>query len=41
MSLECDTGAMILFARLVVGDDWLYYQHDAWHTGDSSAFVIS
>jgi hypothetical protein len=29
----------ILFARSVVADDWPYYQHDAWHTGDSSAFV--
>jgi len=32
---------MILFARLVVADDWPYNQHDAWHTGDSSAVVIS
>ena len=29
----------ILFARSVVADDWPYYQHDAWHTGDSSALV--
>jgi hypothetical protein len=29
----------ILFARSVVADDWPYYQHDASHTGDSSAFV--
>ncbi len=29
----------ILFAQSVVADDWPYYQHDAWHTGDSSAFV--
>src|SRR6266404_7839621 len=28
-----------LFARSVVADDWPYYQHDAWHTGDSTAFV--
>jgi hypothetical protein len=31
--------AAILFARSVVADDWPYYQHDARHTGDSSAFV--
>jgi outer membrane protein assembly factor BamB len=31
--------AAILLARSVVADDWPYYQHDAWHTGDSSAFV--
>jgi hypothetical protein len=31
---------MILLARSVVADDWPYYQHDAWHTGDSSALVI-
>ena len=30
---------VILFARSVVADDWPYYQHDAWHTGDSSALV--
>jgi hypothetical protein len=29
----------ILFAKSVVADDWPYYQHDIWHTGDSSAFV--
>jgi hypothetical protein len=29
----------ILLARSVVADDWPYYQHDAWHTGDSSAVV--
>jgi PQQ-like domain len=29
----------ILFVRSVVADDWPYYQHDAWHTGDSSAVV--
>ena len=29
----------ILFARSVVADDWPYYQHDAWHTGDSSALI--
>jgi hypothetical protein len=29
----------ILFARSVVADDWPYYQHDAWHTGNSSALV--
>jgi hypothetical protein len=29
----------ILFARSVVADDWPYYQHDAWHTGDSNALV--
>ena len=32
--------AVTLFARSVVADDWPYYQHDAWHTGDSSALVI-
>jgi hypothetical protein len=31
--------AAILFARAVAADDWPYYQHDAWHTGASSAFV--
>src|SRR5437879_6528887 len=31
--------AAILFARSVVADDWPYYQHDVWHTGDSSGFV--
>jgi hypothetical protein len=31
--------AAILFSRLVVADDWPYYQHDASHTGDSSAVV--
>jgi hypothetical protein len=29
----------ILLARSVVADDWPYYQHDAWHTGNSGAFV--
>jgi len=29
----------ILLARSVVADDWPYYQHDAWHTGNSSALV--
>ncbi len=29
----------VLFARSVVADDWPYYQHDAWHTGNSSAVV--
>ena len=29
----------ILFVRSVIADDWPYYQHDAWHTGDSSAIV--
>jgi hypothetical protein len=29
----------ILFARPVAADDWPYYQHDPWHTGDSSALV--
>jgi PQQ-like domain len=29
----------ILFARSVAADDWPYYQHDTWHTGDSSALV--
>jgi hypothetical protein len=29
----------ILFARSVAADDWPYYQHDASHTGDSSALV--
>jgi hypothetical protein len=29
----------ILLARSVVGDDWPYYQHDAWHTGNSNASV--
>ena len=32
--------AAILFARSVAADDWPYYQHDPWHTGDSSAVVI-
>ena len=31
-------GAM-LFAGQLVADDWPYYQHDAWHTGNSSALV--
>src|SRR6476660_555944 len=31
--------AAILFTRLVAADDWPYYQHDASHTGDSSAVV--
>lgn len=29
----------ILLARSVVADDWPYYQHDAWHTGNSNASV--
>ena len=29
----------ILLARSLVADDWPYYQHDAWHTGNSGAFV--
>ena len=29
----------MLFVRSVIADDWPYYQHDAWHTGDSSAIV--
>ena len=29
----------ILFTRSVAADDWPYYQHDALHTGDSSALV--
>src|SRR5439155_25736788 len=32
--------AAILFARSVAADDWPHYQHDTWHTGDSSAVVI-
>ena len=31
--------AAILFTRSVVADDWPYYQHDASHTGYSSAIV--
>ena len=32
--------AVLLFSiESVVADDWPYYQHDAWHTGDSSALV--
>jgi len=31
--------AAILFARSVAADDWSYYRHDAWHTGNSSALV--
>src|SRR5882757_2239639 len=31
--------AAILFARSAAADDWPCYQHDAWHTGDSSALV--
>src|SRR6266481_3125973 len=31
--------AVTLFARSVVADDWPYYQHDASHTGNSSALV--
>ena len=31
--------AVTLFARLVAADDWPYYQHDAAHTGNSSALV--
>jgi hypothetical protein len=31
--------AAILLARSVAADDWPYYQHDASHTGDSSALV--
>jgi hypothetical protein len=34
-----DKAAAILFARSVVADDWPYYQHDIWHTGNSSAVV--
>jgi hypothetical protein len=30
---------IILFVRSVVADDWPYYQHDARHTGGSSATV--
>ena len=30
---------VVPFARSVVADDWPYYQHDVWHTGDSSALV--
>jgi len=33
------TAAAILLVRSVVADDWPYYQHDAWHTGDSNALV--
>src|SRR2546429_7563295 len=29
----------ILLAGSVAADDWPYYQHDAWHTGNSSAVV--
>jgi outer membrane protein assembly factor BamB len=29
----------ILFAGSAVADDWPYYQHDAWHTGNSSAII--
>src|SRR6476661_41666 len=32
--------AVLLFCiESVAADDWPYYQHDAWHTGDSSALV--
>jgi hypothetical protein len=31
--------AAMLLARSVVADDWPYYQHDAWHTGNSSTVV--
>jgi hypothetical protein len=31
--------AAILLARSIVADEWPYYQHDAWHTGNSSAVV--
>ena len=31
--------AAILFARSVAADDWPYYQHDAWHTSNSTALV--
>ena len=31
--------AAILFTRSVAADDWPYYQHDAQHTGNSSAIV--
>ena len=31
--------AAILLARSVAADDWPYYQHDAQHTGNSSAIV--
>ena len=33
------TVGAILFARSVVAADWPYYQHDASHTGNSSAVV--
>src|SRR6266446_8713488 len=29
----------ILLTGSVIADDWPYYQHDAWHTGNSSALV--
>ncbi|HEY4272268.1 MAG TPA: hypothetical protein VGM65_09700 [Candidatus Udaeobacter sp.] len=31
--------AAILLSRSAAADDWPYYQHDAWHTGNSSALV--
>jgi len=37
--LQIIAAGAILFARLVVADDWPYYQHDARHTGYSSAIV--
>ena len=39
MTLLIWAAVAILFARSVVADDWPYYQHDVWHTGDSSATV--
>ena len=29
----------VLFAKSVVADNWPYYQHDLWHTGNSTAVV--
>jgi len=37
--IEVIAAGAILLAGSAVADDWPYYQHDAWHTGDSSAFV--
>jgi hypothetical protein len=37
--LQLIAAAASLFARSVVADDWQYYQHDASHTGNSSAIV--
>ena len=31
--------AAILLTGSVIADDWPYYQHDAWHTGESGALV--